>query len=142
MTPGKSSLDLTSETLKREGFAAFYKGALAPLIGQVPYNSLIFTMTDYGAVALDDYTNWSIAVKRGFSGGIAGVFGLVLSTPIEVLKCKQQVNREANFKYSTLVNEIGIKGLFKGFWPLFWRDVPSWMVYFSSYEYLKNKLVD
>jgi hypothetical protein len=30
-------------------------------------------MTDYGAVTLDNYTNWSIAVKRGVSGGIAGV---------------------------------------------------------------------
>lgn len=30
-------------------------------------------------------------------------------------------------------------GLYKGGWPLFWRDVPSWGVYFWSYELLKEK---
>lgn len=33
----------------------------------------------------------------------------------------------------------GPLGLYKGFWPLFWRDVPGWAVFFGSYEWIKNQ---
>jgi solute carrier family 25 carnitine/acylcarnitine transporter 20/29 len=31
-----------------------------------------------------------------------------------------------------------MRGLFKGFWATFWRDVPGWAVYFYAYEGLKK----
>lgn len=64
-----------------------------------------------------------------------------MNTPIELLKCKAQVNRLENLKYSTVYKQVGIQGLYKGFWPLFWRDMPSWGVYFGSYEFLKLNFV-
>lgn len=30
--------------------------------------------------------------------------------------------------------------MYKGYWALFWRDVPGWAVYFWGYEFLKRKL--
>jgi len=44
-----------------------------------------------------------------------------------------------SLKYRTVINEVGIFGLYRGFWPLFWRDVPAWAVYFWAYELFKNK---
>ncbi len=31
------------------------------------------------------------------------------------------------------------RGLFKGFWPMLWRDVPNFGIYFSAFELLKPK---
>jgi Mitochondrial carrier protein len=39
---------------------------------------------------------------------------------------------------SDILRKEGPKGLYKGFWPLFYRDVPSWGVYFWAYELLKE----
>ena len=35
-------------------------------------------------------------------------------------------------------NVEGIKGYYRGFWVTFIRDVPSWGVYFYSYEVFKK----
>jgi hypothetical protein len=36
-----------------------------------------------------------------------------------------------------IIKNEGYKGLFKGFWATFFRDVPGWAVYFYAYEALK-----
>ena len=30
--------------------------------------------------------------------------------------------------------------LYRGYWPLFWRDVPGYAVYFATYDLLKKQL--
>ena len=32
-----------------------------------------------------------------------------------------------------------LKGIYRGFWATFWRDVPNWGVYFMCFEKLKQK---
>lgn len=39
-----------------------------------------------------------------------------------------------------MLREEGYRGLFRGFWPTFWRDVPPLGLYFYTYEYLKSRL--
>ena len=40
--------------------------------------------------------------------------------------------------YSQVIKEIyaknGLLGYYKGFWPQFWRDVPTYGIYFLSYD--------
>ena len=38
-----------------------------------------------------------------------------------------------------LINEQGPKGLFRGFWATFWREVPCLCVYFYVYRGLRVK---
>ena len=70
-------------------------------------------------------------------------FGLSICNPIEILKCRAQANKYEHIHYTNLFREIlhdeGVRGLFKGFWPLFWREIPGWAIYFWSYEYFKTK---
>jgi len=40
MSEELSSLEMAKQTIKGEGFLGLYKGLLAPLVGQVPYNAL------------------------------------------------------------------------------------------------------
>lgn len=62
----------------------------------------------------------------------------MINTPVELLKCRAQVNRQGSIRYKDVVRELGVAGLFKGAGPLFWRDVPAWGVYFWAYELLKK----
>lgn len=42
--------------------------------------------------------------------------------------------------YTKLIKEIyrgnGLKGFYRGFWAMFWRDVPSYGLLFFTYDYL------
>ena len=41
-----------------------------------------------------------------------------------------------------LVKQSGVRGLYRGYWPLFWRDVPAWATYFWAYDVLKQSFVE
>jgi solute carrier family 25 (mitochondrial carnitine/acylcarnitine transporter), member 20/29 len=68
--------------------------------------------------------------------------GLVVYTPIELLKVRAQVQRKDYIHYRVEISKLfrneGIAGLYKGFWPLLLRDIPGWGVYFWFYEVMKR----
>lgn len=37
--------------------------------------------------------------------------------------------------------EGGAKGFYRGWWATFWRDVPSWGVYFTTYRFICDSLL-
>lgn len=38
-----------------------------------------------------------------------------------------------------LVEQYGFRqGIYRGFWPMFWRDVPAWATYFWGYDFFKS----
>jgi hypothetical protein len=73
---------------------------------------------------------------------------LIAFVPSELIKIRIQDNhvssselRHSNTKqsvYKTVIREIyradGMRGFYRGFWPHFWRDVPTFGVYFLSYD--------
>lgn len=54
---------------------------------------------------------------------------------------RAQNDKERMSSYREMVPEIlkteGYRGLYRGFWATFWRDVPGLGFYFYIYEYLK-----
>jgi solute carrier family 25 carnitine/acylcarnitine transporter 20/29 len=75
------------------------------------------------------------------AGAIAGFFGIFIAVPVDLMKIRSQVKKEAFPQYKRDFNQIvkneGYPALYKGFWATMWRDVPGWGVYFWAYEYLK-----
>jgi len=83
-------------------------------------------------------------MQASFIGGsVAALVADIVYNPVELLKCRAQVNRQENIRYRTVIPQLirneGVLALYKGFLPLICRDVPSWAAYFWSYEYLKDK---
>jgi hypothetical protein len=68
--------------------------------------------------------------------------GNFIYVPMEVLKMRAQNNVNSMTSYKVLLPHIlsteGYQGLYKGFWPTFWRDVPGLGLYFFTYDYLKK----
>ncbi len=75
--------------------------------------------------------------------------------PSELIKIRIQDNhvtasdlRHSNNKqsvYKTVIREIyrtdGMRGFYRGFWPHFWRDVPTFGAYFLSYDIYQKILL-
>lgn len=66
---------------------------------------------------------------------------LVAFLPFEIIKIRAQNNQKDFIHYSkeirTILKEEGIRGLYKGFMINAMRDIPSFAVYFGTYEYYK-----
>jgi hypothetical protein len=77
------------------------------------------------------------------AGGLGGLASLTFVVPAELLKCRAQMTIDSKVNYQREITKItreqGAKGLFRGFWATFWRDVPTWGVYFYVYELIKSK---
>ena len=105
-------------------FKNFYKGVSSPLLGVGLEKAMVFGMYNYMR-----NQNYSIAV----SGGISGFIASAIVTPYERIKILTQTNKK-------ITKEILKPSyLFKGLSATFTREIPGFAIYFSTYEYLKNK---
>ncbi|KAN0003763.1 hypothetical protein ACTFIZ_009919 [Dictyostelium cf. discoideum] len=84
-----------------------------------------------GIVLQNAYKNTATAVRA--SSTTAATIGTI------PLSSAQRFN---SFKlYRDIVNNVGIKGLWRGLGPTLVRDVPFSAIYWAGYEVLKNKLM-
>jgi len=95
-----------------------------------------------------NYSNSSHHQNLSTSGKAAcactsAVINTFLMTPLEVLKTRLQVERQATnskFIFQSILQKEGFRGFFRGLPYALSMSVPSTMIYFSSYDFLKEKL--
>lgn len=131
------------ESILNEGTFSLYKGVSQPVIGAVPSSCLVFCATDYSKAALvERWPEMSVSRQSLLAGAFAGLASLSVIVPVELLKCRAQVQREGEIKYRAMVRDLyraqGVAGLYRGFWAMAWRDIPGWAAYFACYERLKE----
>ena len=75
---------------------------------------------------------------------MAGTMSLIVVLPFDLVKVRAQANEKGviNYKHEIgkLIQAEGAKGLFRGFSPCFWRDVPSFGAYFWINEFIQTFL--
>ncbi|CCK70612.1 NAD+ transporter KNAG_0E03550 [Huiozyma naganishii CBS 8797] len=83
------------------------------------------------------------------SGALAGFISGIMVCPLDVTKTRlqaqglQAATENPYYKgifgtMSTIVKDEGVRGLYKGLVPIILGYFPTWMIYFSVYEYSKN----
>ena len=102
-----------------------YRGILSPLLGVGLEKSLVFGTYNY-------CRNNKINIP--ISGAISGFIASLVVSPYERIKILLQ--NQTHFKISECAKP---SFLFKGLSATFTREVPGFAIYFSTYEYLKNK---
>ena len=142
---------MISQTFKQEGVRGFYKGMSAPLVTVPLINSIVFASYEFckrqlGVVNQDDFTFQQSMI----SGMFAGLVNSFVLSPIELVKCRLQLQREAKgqgyYKGSydclkKIVREEGLRnGLFKGMLSTIFREVPCYAGQFGSYFVAKKLL--
>jgi len=102
-----------------------YKGVAAPLFGVGLEKAIVFGTYETSK----KYTNSDF-----ISGGLAGLTASFVVTPFERVKILLQTNQTIEKK--TLNRNF----LFQGLSATFYRETPGFAIYFSTYNYLKNKI--
>lgn len=105
--------------------AHLYRGIMSPLIGVGLEKSLVFGTYNF---CRNNKLNIPI------SGAISGFIASLIVSPYERIKILRQ--NQTAFK---LLDCTKPSFLFKGLSATFTREVPGFAIYFSTYEFLKNK---
>ena len=108
----------------KPSFTNFYKGISAPLLGVGIEKAIVFGTYNYMYSKTDNIP---------LSGAISGLVASLVVTPYERIKILKQNLQVINYK------ALNIKFLYKGFTPTFFREMPGFAIYFTTYEYLKKK---
>jgi solute carrier family 25 carnitine/acylcarnitine transporter 20/29 len=134
---------------KQEGISSFYKGITSPLFN-VPFIYAIY----FGAYEAGKYlqgldVNKQITIPQAMiAGGVAGTAVCVLMTPVELVKCRLQmqgagrrIKRNTAYQLTRqIVKTRGMKELYKGNLITLCREIPATAVYFGTYEYAAREL--
>jgi Mitochondrial carrier protein len=129
-----------------EGLAGFYKGLAAPLASIPALNSIIFASFEISKALLqryhikEDLSLWDM----GIAGAMAGLFGTIILTPIELIKCKMQLQKKfRKYKHSIdcfykLVMKNGVAGIYQGNVINIIREISGNGAQFYTYEFAKR----
>ncbi|KAF9359619.1 hypothetical protein BGX26_011955 [Mortierella sp. AD094] len=159
----KGPYDCFRQTVRNEGFLGLYNGLSSPLVGAMLENAVLFV----GYRRAQDMLRELIAIPdQGaepaplsipmlcLSGGISGVFASMVLTPVELVKCKLQVQQIGHLytkKDKTvsipkavhsgplsvikhIYTQNGIRGFYLGHFPTFLRETGGGAAWFGTYE--------
>jgi len=116
----------SNKTISSLKLTNLYRGISAPLFGVGLEKSLVFGTYNF----CRNNKNFNIPI----SGAISGFIASLIVSPYERIKILRQ--NQTEFKFHDCMKP---HFLFKGLSATFTREVPGFAIYFSSYEYLKNK---
>lgn len=119
----------TIKTLYQEGkeiklnFKSLYRGIRPPLLGIGLEKALVFGTYE---TMKKKYDNDFIC------GGVSGAVASFIVTPYERLKILRQTNQN-------ILNKFKVGYLYQGLSSTFYREIPGFAIYFSMFNFLKNK---
>ncbi|WZZ73488.1 hypothetical protein YC2023_084858 [Brassica napus] len=164
-TPGRppryaGAFDAVRQTVAAEGPKGLYKGMGAPLATVAALNAVLFTVRGQMEGLLRSDLGVPLTISQQFVCGSGAGFAVsFLACPTELVKCRLQAHGAlacasttssvvAAVKYGgpmdvarhVLRSEGGARGLFKGLFPTFAREIPGNATMFATYEAFKRFL--
>ncbi|XP_065167783.1 mitochondrial basic amino acids transporter-like [Atheta coriaria] len=130
--------DCIRKLYKHEGIHVFFRGMTSPLAAVAGINAIVFSIYGQTQKCFDDPN----AYKTHFlSGACAGFFQSVIASPMELAKVRVQIHNTVGPLECIrhIYHSEGVKGVFRGLTMTVLRDVPSFALYFLTYEYLARE---
>ncbi|KAJ6219873.1 hypothetical protein RDWZM_005685 [Blomia tropicalis] len=144
-----SMLDCFRKTYRREGFFGMYRGSGVNILLITPEKAIKLTANDFFRHQFSDKNNNITLPREMLSGGLAGLFQIIVTTPMELLKIQlQDAGRvqlagmngpvSATSIALNLIRTKGIFGLYRGTAATMFRDVTFSILYFPLFANLNS----
>ncbi|KAI7874615.1 mitochondrial carrier domain-containing protein [Mucor mucedo] len=130
-------------TVRQDGLPGLFKGMSSPIIGAMLENAILFVGYRQIQRAIRSYSQTPPEEPLSLNqlvlaGAMAGTIVSFVLTPVELIKCRLQVQRSATGPRQ-LIKQIykqqGMRGFFKGFMPTCVRETGGSAFWFGAYEY-------
>ena len=147
-TSSFSTREIIRDTLRLEGWRAFYRGVGPVVVGGVPGVCLYLTTYEYVKETLSRSTHVSPFLVYMTSALTAETICCIIFVPVDVVKERMQVTRDstsAKHPYTSsfqalrhILQTEGIRGIYKGYGATLASYGPFACIYFVLYEELKT----
>ncbi|KAG2073741.1 mitochondrial carrier [Suillus decipiens] len=141
----KGPMDVLTQTVRKEGFFALYKGMASPLLGIAGVNSLLFASYVYSKRIVSPFPQLSLK-EIAIAGAMAGAANAILASPVEMFKVRMQGQYGAatDKKLRNVAKEMwrdwGFRnGIMRGYWVTFAREIPGYAGFYTAFEFSKRK---
>jgi Mitochondrial carrier protein len=145
----QSSSSATIAGIFSSGWISLFRGMGPPLSTAALLDAIIFAAYGTSSRVWDRYAPLglqSAGYKTFVCGAVAGACQAVIICPIDQLKCKLQICGNGYHGPNHVCQEIfrshGYSGLYRGLHATLAREIPSFAIYFSVYEYVKGFIND
>ncbi|KAJ3295885.1 hypothetical protein HK104_002225 [Borealophlyctis nickersoniae] len=143
-------LDCLVKTVQTRGVRGLFRGLAPPVVGSMLEHAVLFSayvgFKPYvHALFGRDPHQAPVLMELVTCGALAGAVASVVLTPLELIKCKQQVQTEAKGSVAVLAATLrkdGLRGLFCGHAGTFMREMAGGAAWFGIYEGVCNAFVD
>lgn len=125
------------DEIKKLGYSRYakslYRGVWSPLSGIMLEKSIIFWT--YNSLRQNQLSSWT-------AGLLSGIATTIIVTPFELVKVRSQIDQKSALdSIKTLYKDNGLKSFGRGWSATWFREVPGYMIYFTTYDWL-NPLID
>ncbi|UJR24589.1 hypothetical protein I4U23_005964 [Adineta vaga] len=150
------AIDCVKKTVRKEGFLSLYRGVGSMFVGVTPTSALSFFGNSIGKkMQTPSRSDGDYSLPQLFlAGSIAGITNTIVLTPVERVKCLLQAQETAKINKNVSATEYkgsfdcakqlyqkgGIQSLYRGAAITIGRGIPTWGVYFCTYDGLKRSL--
>ncbi|XP_024361501.1 protein MITOFERRINLIKE 1, chloroplastic [Physcomitrium patens] len=132
-------LDVVSKVIAKQGIAGLYSGVQAAFVGSIISSSIYFGTYELGKGVFTSIGNCPKTLVPPLAAALGNITSSAILVPKEVVKQRLQagmVGSELDVFLQTIRTE-GIGGLYAGYSAALLRNLPSNIISFSTFEYLK-----
>lgn len=149
----KGTVDAFLKISRNEGVKSLWSGLSPTLVLALPTTVLYFVAYEQIRVRLKDLHLNHLQLSDPdeyempmiiplVSGCTARCFAVTVVNPLELIRTKMQSEKmsysEVGSAFKKMINQYGVRGLFKGLLPTIMRDAPFSSIYWTSYESYKR----
>lgn len=133
-------------SVKNEGIMSFYKGVQSPFYTVPLINAIVFGAYGFCHRLMGQDIFSEFTMKQGlYAGAFAGLVNCIVLSPVELVKCRMQMDVNNQFKgawpiFASIYKTEGIKGIYRGMVSSMLREMPCYAAQFATYEVTKNYL--
>ncbi|KAG9416409.1 hypothetical protein AC1031_000813 [Aphanomyces cochlioides] len=131
----------------QDGVRGLFRGLPPTLVGVIPEKAIKLAVNDYLREALDtDGTGVLPLYKQVLAGGGAGLCQVIATNPVEIVKIRLQTQNRLpvaeRMTASQVVQDLGLRGMYKGTTACLLRDIPYAIIFFPTYATIRDMGTD
>jgi solute carrier family 25 S-adenosylmethionine transporter 26 len=125
--------------LAQQGVAGLYSGVQAATLGSIISSSIYFGTYEMGKGIFSSIINCPKTLIPPFAAAVGNITSSAILVPKEVIKQRMQAGMvgSAGEVFIWTIRTEGVGGLYAGYSAAHLRNLPSNIISFSTFEYLK-----
>ncbi|KAL2644596.1 hypothetical protein R1flu_012183 [Riccia fluitans] len=135
----KGPMDVVFSILKTHGIKGFYSGISAVILGSMLSSAIYFGTCELGKSVLFQMPSCPSLMVPPIASAVGNIVSSAVLVPRDVITQRMQIGAKGRSweVFLRTINKEGVKGLYSGYSAALVRALPSSVLSFTTFEYLK-----